>query len=425
MLSLAFIREHPEVVRRGLALKHEDAPLDEILDLDRRRREIQTEHDNLASTLKRAQEELRSLSGPARQARQEELRAISDRRQVLLDEVRQLDEQIEPLLLRVPNLPHESVPVGASEADNVELRTWGTPRTFSFTPLPHWEIGEKLDILDFDRASKISGPRFVVFKGLGARLERALISWMIDVHVADHGYLEVATPYLVRRECMVGTGQIPKFVEDDDAYHLEKDDLFLLPTAEVSVTNLHREEILPAGSLPIKYISYSACFRREAGSSGRDTRGTVRIHQFDKVEMVTFVEPSTSYDALESLLSDAEDILRRLELPYRVVAMCTADLGFTAAKKYDPEVWLPAQDRYVEISSCSNFEAFQARRANIRYRPQPTAKPEFVHTLNGSGLALSRTLAAILENYQEADGSVIVPAVLRPYMGGLERIAHR
>jgi seryl-tRNA synthetase len=322
----------------------------------------------------------------------------------------------------VPNLPHESVPIGQSDADNVVVGSWGTPRRFDFAPRPHWEIGEELDILDFERASRIAGPRFVVFKGLGARLERALISWMIDVHVAEHGYVEVATPYLVRRECMVGTGQIPKFVEDNDAYYVEMDDLYLLPTAEVSVTNLHRDELLPPGSLPIKYVCYSASFRREAGASGRDTRGTIRMHQFDKVEMVKFGEPETSYDELESLLDDAQDLLRRLELPYRTVLMCTADLGFTAAKKYDPEVWLPAQDKYVEVSSCSNFEAFQARRANIRYRPAAGAKPEYVHTLNGSGLALSRTLAAVLENYQEADGAVTIPQVLRPYMGGLDRI---
>jgi seryl-tRNA synthetase len=246
---------------------------------------------------------------------------------------------------------------------------------------------------------------------------------MIDTHVAEHGYVEVATPYLVRREAMIGTGQIPKFVEDNDAYHVEMDDLFLLPTAEVSVTNLHRDELLPPGSLPIKYVCYSASFRREAGAAGRDTRGTIRTHQFDKVEMVKFVEPQTSYDELESLLDDAQDLLRRLELPYRTVMMCTADLGFTAAKKYDPEVWLPAQDKYVEISSCSNFESWQARRANIRYRPAAGAKPEYVHTLNGSGLALSRTLAAVLENYQEADGSVTIPEVLRPYMGGMTRIS--
>ncbi|HZK67302.1 MAG TPA: serine--tRNA ligase, partial [Chloroflexota bacterium] len=284
----------------------------------------------------------------------------------------------------------------------------------------HWEIGERLGIMDFERAVKISGARFGVLKGLGARMERAIISFMLDLHTQEHGYTEIMPPYLVRRECMLGTGQLPKF--EEDAYRTEPDDLFLVPTAEVPVTNLHREEILEPGSLPIYYVAYTACFRREAGSAGRDTRGLIRVHQFNKVELVKFVQPDSSYDELEKLLADAEDVLRRLGLPYRVSLMCTADLGFTAAKKYDPEVWMPGQDRFVEISSCSNFADFQARRANIRYRPEAGAKAEFVHTLNGSGLAVGRTMAAILENYQEADGSVTIPEALRPYMGGMERI---
>src|SRR5690606_13525945 len=338
----------------------------------------------------------------------------------LEDEVRDVDARLRDLLLSIPNIPHESVPYGESEADNVEVRRWGTPREFSFEPKPHWEIGAKLGILDFERAAKIAGSRFVVYKGLGARLERALINFMIDVHVNEHGYTEIWPPYLVNAASMIGTGQLPKFAED--MFKVDGDDYYLIPTAEVPVTNLHRDEILSADELPKYYVAYSACFRAEAGSHGRDTRGLIRQHQFDKVELVKFVRPETSYEELEKLVADAEDILRRLGLPYRVTMMCTADVGFAAAKKYDPEVWMPSYGRYVEISSCSNFEDFQARRANIRYRPAPKAKPEYVHTLIGSGLALCRTLAAILENYQNEDGSVTIPEALRPYMGGLERI---
>jgi seryl-tRNA synthetase len=299
------------------------------------------------------------------------------------------------------------------------VRHWGEPRKLEFQPLPHWEIGERLGLMDFERAAKISGARFALLKGLGAKLERAITTFMLDLHTGEHGYEEIYPPYLVRRECMVGTGQLPKF--EEDAYRTDPDDLFLVPTAEVPVTNMYRDEILEPGSLPIYHVAYTACFRREAGSAGRDTRGMIRVHQFDKVELVKFVEPSTSFDELEKLLADAEDVLKRLELPYRVSLMCTGDLGFTAAKKYDPEVWMPGQDRYVEISSCSNFTDFQARRANIRYRAEAGARAEFVHTLNGSGLAVGRTLAAVLENYQQPDGSVVIPEVLR----GLEVIEPR
>ncbi|MEW6298889.1 MAG: serine--tRNA ligase, partial [Thermodesulfobacteriota bacterium] len=300
------------------------------------------------------------------------------------------------------------------------VRRWGTPRQFDFEPKPHWEIGVDLGILDFERAAKITGARFTVFRGAGARLVRALISFMIDMHTKEHGYTEVYPPFLVNRESMIGTGQLPKFAED--MFRCEGTDYYLVPTAEVPVTNLYRGEILDASQLPIYHVAYTACFRAEAGSAGRDTRGLVRQHEFDKVELVKFVRPETSYGELEKLVGDAEDVLQRLELPYRVVMMCTGDVGFAAAKKYDPEVWMPSYGRYVEISSCSNFEAFQARRADIKFRPAPGAKPEYVHTLNGSGLAVGRTFAAILENYQEADGSVTIPEALRPYMGGLKRI---
>ncbi|HEY8498437.1 MAG TPA: serine--tRNA ligase, partial [Limnochordales bacterium] len=335
-------------------------------------------------------------------------------------QTRQLERRLEELLLSIPNLPHQSVPYGQSEADNVEVRRWGEPRRFGFEPRPHWEIGERLGILDFARGAKVAGTRFYVLRGWGARLERALINFMLDVHTREHGYEEVFPPFLVNRESMVGTAQLPKFA--DDMFKVEGMEYYLIPTAEVPVTNLLRDEVLDASQLPIKYVAYSACFRKEAGAAGRDTRGLIRVHQFNKVELVKFVLPETSYDELESLVEDATDILRRLELPYRVSQMCTADVGFAAAKKYDPEVWMPSYGRYVEISSCSNFEDFQARRANIRFRRQPGARPEYVHTLNGSGLAVGRTVAAILENYQNEDGTVTVPEVLRPYLGGVNRI---
>lgn len=421
MLSLRFIRDHPDVVREAMRKRNEDAPVDQLLELDQRRRQILAHLESLRAEQNRASGEIAKVKDKSTVAdRITAMRGLSQRIKEMEPTVKEIDEQLSQLLLLIPNIPHESVPVGEDDSQNVEVRRWGQPRKFEFEPLPHWEIGERLGIMDFERAVKISGARFGVLKGLGARMERAIISFMLDLHTQEHGYTEIMPPYLVRRECMLGTGQLPKF--EEDAYRTEPDDLFLVPTAEVPVTNLHREEILEPGSLPIYYVAYTACFRREAGSAGRDTRGLIRVHQFDKVELVKFVQPDSSYDELEKLLADAEDVLRRLGLPYRVSLMCTADLGFTAAKKYDPEVWMPGQDRFVEISSCSNFADFQARRANIRYRPEAGAKAEFVHTLNGSGLAVGRTMAAILENYQEADGSVTIPEALRPYMGGMERI---
>ena len=419
MLSLKLIRERPDLVREGLAKRGDSAPIDDILRLDTERRQLLTEVENLRARRNQVSQELARMKQKPPELIAE-MRQVGDRIKALDVEVARVDGELDGLLLLVPNLPHESVPVGKDESENVQIRRWGEPRQFDFTPLPHWEIGERLGIVDFERGVKVSGARFYFMRGLGARLERAVINWMLDLHVREHGYLEVAAPYLVKRESMTGTGQLPKF--EEDAYRVDPDDLFLIPTAEVPVTNLHRDEILEPGVLPLHYVCYTACFRREAGAAGRDTRGMVRVHQFDKVEMVKFVEPDKSYDELEKLTANAEDVLQRLNLPYRVVMMCTADLGFTAAKKYDPEVWCPGLDRFVEISSCSNFEDFQARRANIRYRPAPGAPPQFVHTINGSGLAVGRTVAAILETYQQKDGTVVVPEVLRAYMGGVEII---
>lgn len=425
MLDIKFIRENPDAVREAMRRRGESVPLDELLELDARRRALVTEVERLKAQRNDASEQVARLKrtgeNPEEAARLiETMRAVSDKIKAMDEEVRDVDLRLTELMLAIPNIPHESVPYGESEEDNVEVRRWGRPRDFDFEPRAHWDIGTRLGILDFERAAKVAGSRFVFYRGAGARLERALISFMIDVHTQEHGYTEVWPPYLANEAAMTATGQLPKFAED--MFRVEGTNYYLIPTAEVPVTNLHRDEILSADDLPIYYVAYSGCFRAEAGAHGRDTRGLIRQHQFDKVELVKFVKPESSYDELEKLVADAESILQKLELPYRVVKMCTADVGFTAAKKYDPEVWMPSYGRYVEISSCSNFEAFQARRANIRYRPSPKARPEFVHTLNGSGLAVGRTLAAILENYQNEDGTVTVPEVLRPYMGGLERI---
>lgn len=414
MLSIDFIRKNKDFVLESLRKKGEDFPLDELLSLDEERRKLISKIDNMRAERKRRSKELSKMKEKPKEVI-DELRELGDRISSLESELKTVESRLEDMLLRVPNIVHPSVPYGEGEEDNVVVRRWGEPRKFDFEPKPHWEIAEKLGIIDFERGVKISGSRFYVLKGLGAKLERALIDFMIDLHTKEHGYTEVATPYLVKREVMIGTGQLPKF--EEDMYHCEVDDLFLIPTAEVSVTNLHREEILPPGSLPIYYVCYTACFRREAGAAGRDTRGVIRVHQFDKVELVKFVEPEKSYDELEKLVLDAEDVLKKLGIPYEVTLICSGDLGFAAAKKYDINAWCPGQGRYVEVSSCSNFEEFQARRANIRYRPAPNSPPRFVHTLNGSGIAVGRTFAAILENYQEEDGSVIIPEVLRPYMG--------
>lgn len=422
MLDLKFIRENPEVVRRTLLHKGIQADLDGLLQADRKRRQLLVEVEDLKRLRNEVSQTIsrRKKQGEDASALITEMRETGERIKVLDAALSETETCIETLLYEFPNVYHSSVPVGKDESENPELRRVGEPPRFDFTPKPHWEIGERLGILDIAAGAKISGSRFFVLKGAGARLERALISFMIDLHVTEHGYQEIFPPFLVRRECMVGTGQLPKFAED--AYQCEQDDLWLVPTAEVPVTNLHRDEILAEEDLPLKYVAYTACFRREAGAAGRDTRGIIRVHQFDKVELVKFTTPESSYDELDALLDNAETVLQRLGIHYRVVQMCTGDLGFTATKKYDPEVWMPGDDRFVEISSCSNFETFQARRANIRYRTADTRKVRFVHTLNGSGVAVGRALAAVLENYQQKDGSVIVPGPLRAYMAGQEVI---
>lgn len=422
MLDVKFLREHPKEAEARLATRGEAADLSSFRNLDRRRRDLLGE----AEALKAEKNRVSTLIGKTRdksqvQAEIARMKEVSTRIKTLDDDLKEVEEALHGLLLTIPNLPHEECPVGASEADNREVRRWGTPPELSFTPKPHWEIGERLGILDFERASKLSGARFAVYRGAGARLERALISFMLDLHTAEHKYIEILPPFMVNRETMTGTGQLPKF--EADLFRAEGTDLFLIPTAEVPVTNLHRDEILAAAELPLGYAAFTPCFRKEAGSYGKDTRGLIRQHQFNKVELVKFTRPEESDRELERLLNDAEEVLRRLGLPYRVVDLCTGDLGFSAARTFDIEVWLPGQDTYREISSCSNFRDFQARRAGIRFRPEEGARPEFVHTLNGSGLAVGRTVVAILENCQQQDGSVLLPEVLRPYMGGLDRIS--
>lgn len=423
MLDVKILRAQFEEVKEKLMQRGGDlANIDRFEQLDKERRRLIAEVEELKSKRNDVSQQIAALKREKKDAEPliVQMREVGDRIKQMDEHIRQLEEELNALLLSIPNIPHESVPVGQSEEDNVEVRRWGEPRSFSFEPKPHWDIADQLGLLDFERAAKVTGSRFVFYKGLGARLERALINFMLDIHLDEFGYEEVLPPYLVNRASMIGTGQLPKFAED--AFHLESEDYFLIPTAEVPVTNLHRDEILSADDLPLYYAAYSACFRAEAGSAGRDTRGLIRQHQFNKVELVKFVKPEDSYEELEKLTRQAETILQRLGLPYRVVALCTGDLGFSAAKTYDIEVWLPSYGTYREISSCSNFEAFQARRANIRFRRDPKAKPEYVHTLNGSGLAIGRTVAAILENYQQEDGSVIIPEALRPYMGNRDVI---
>lgn len=423
MLDVKLLRNNFEEVKQKLQNRGEDlGEFEKFGELDKRRRTLIVETEALKSQRNEVSQEIAKLKREKQDAdaKIEEMRVVGDRIKTLDIELREIDEKLDMILMSIPNIPHESTPVGESEDDNVEIRKWGEVRTFDFEPKAHWDLGTDLDILDFENAAKVTGSRFVFYKKLGARLERALINFMMDLHSNEHGYEEMLPPYMVNRASMTGTGQLPKF--EEDAFLIEAEDYFLIPTAEVPVTNYHREDILKAEDLPKKYTAFSACFRSEAGSAGRDTRGLIRQHQFNKVELVQFVKPEDSYEALEKLTSNAEEVLRRLELPYRVLSMCTADLGFTAAKKYDLEVWIPSYDSYREISSCSNFESFQARRANIRFRREPGSKPEYVHTLNGSGLALGRTVAAILENYQDADGSVRIPKVLQGYMGGIEKI---
>jgi len=421
MLELAFIREHAAEIKADLVKLNAAAPIDEILALDEQRRAALQEVEALRAQRNAVSKQISRMKDPQqRQALIEEMRQVGDRISALEVELGQAEERLQAALLEVPNLPDPSVPVGKDDTENIITRTVGELPKFDFEPLPHWELGPSLGILDFERGVKLSGTRFYILSGAAARLQRALITWMLALHINKHGYREVYVPFMVRRECLVGTGQLPKF--GDNLYRDAEEDYWFIPTAEVPVTNLHSGEILEPGTLPVYYVAYSACFRREKMSAGKDTRGMKRGHQFDKVEMVKLVAPETSMDELAKLLDNAEDVCRGLKLPYRVVQMCTGDLSFTAAVKYDVEVWAPGCGEWLEVSSCSNFKDFQARRANIRYRPDINAKPRYVHTLNGSGLGLPRTMIAVLENYQQADGSIVVPEVLRPYMGGQEVI---
>ncbi|MQL53022.1 serine--tRNA ligase [Desulfofundulus thermobenzoicus] len=421
MLDLKFVRNNPRLVEESLQKRGAAVSLKPFLELDARRREKLVVAEQLKNRRNVVSEEIGRLKKAGREARDMvlEMRQVSQQIKELDEEIRDLEEQIQVALLNIPNIPHASVPVGRDDADNVEVRRWGDPRQFDFPARAHWDLGEALDILDFERGTKVTGARFSFYKGAGARLERAVINFMLDLHIKEHGYVEVFPPFVVNSDSMIGTGQLPKFAED--MFKLEGRDYYLIPTAEVPVTNLYRDEILPAEKLPIYHCAYSACFRAEAGAAGRDTRGLIRQHQFNKVELVKFTRPEDSYDELEKLTADAERVLQLLGLPYRVVILCTGDLGFSSAKTYDLEVWLPSYGAYKEISSCSNFEDFQARRANIRFK-EGKAKPQFVHTLNGSGLAVGRTVAAILENYQQPDGSVLIPEALVPYMGGITTI---
>ncbi len=425
MLDIKIIRENPEFVKQQMAaLQDPAAPVDKALALDEERRRLLAQVEELKALRNVESKRIGQLMGSGQRAEADalkrEMARVGDQIKAFDDRLKVVDEELFDAMSRIPNLPLPGVPVGKDDSENVVVRTWGQPRAFDFQPLPHWDIGEALGILDFERGVKLSGSRFYVLKGLGARLQRALIAWMLDVHINEHGYGEVYPPYIVRAQTLFGTGNLPKFAEN--LYRDAEDDLWLIPTAEVPVTNLYRDEILPAGSLPIYHVAYTPCFRREKMSAGKDVRGIKRGHQFDKVEMVKFVEPEQGEAELASLVDNAEDIARRLGLPYRVVQMCTGDLAFSAAAKYDIELWAPGCDEWLEVSSCSLFTDFQARRANIRYRPEEGAKPRYAYTLNGSGLALPRVMIAVLETYQQPDGSVRVPEVLVPYMGGVEAI---
>ncbi len=425
MLDLKFVREHWEEVKDRIGRRGQAIDWDTFARLDSERREILQETESLRAQRNQVSELIAEQKRKREDASSKiaQMKEVSSRIKELEVRLNAIEENLRGLLLVIPNIPHESVVFGREGTDNPEVRRWGKIPEFSFPPRPHWEIGEDLNILDFDRGAKITGARFTLYKGAGARMERALINFMLDLHTQAHGYLEVLPPFLVNRKTMTGTGQLPKF--EEDLFKLADPDYFLIPTAEVPVTNIHQDEILDEEDLPLYYAAYTPCFRKEAGSYGKDTRGLIRQHQFNKVELVKFTTPETSYDELEKLTGNAEEVLKRLGIPFRTVMLCTGDLGFSAAKTYDLEAWLPGQDVYREISSCSNFEGFQARRANIRYRPRGKKGTEFVHTLNGSGLAIGRTLVAILENYQQEDGSVRVPEALWPYMGGVEKIAKR
>ena len=422
MLDIKYLRQNVEFVRRKMLERGQEMDFGPFIAMDAKRLDILHEVELLRNERNTASKEI----GEKKQ-RKEDASALIARMGEVSTRIRELDEglkkteaELNEMGMIIPNIPHESVAYGTSSEDNPIVRTWGEKKPFDFQPRPHWEIGEKTNTLDFARGAKITGARFTLYRGLGAMLERAIINFMLDLHIAEHGYTEMLPPFLANRESMTGTGQLPKFAED--LFKVEKTDYYLIPTAEVPVTNIHRDEILSEKDLPIYYVAYSPCFRAEAGSYGKDTRGLIRQHQFNKVEMVKFTTPETSYDELEKLTLNAEEVLKRLNIPYRTVSLCTADLGFSSAKTYDVEVWLPGQDTYREISSCSNFDDFQARRASIRFRREGSGKVEFVHTLNGSGLAAGRTTVAVMENYQQADGGVLIPEALRPYMRGIDRI---
>ncbi len=418
MLDIKIIRENPDKVKAALKTRNADYDeyIDSILEIDEKRRKLSTETDNLKAEQNRVTKQIPIMkkNGENTDAVMAEMKEISEKIKADNAVISELEAKQKDTLLRIPNIPSDTTPVGKDDSENVEIRKWGEPSAFDFEPLAHWDIGKNLNILDPETAAKVTGARFHFYKGLGARLERAVISYFLNTHT-ENGYTEILPPYMVNRASMTGTGQLPKF--EEDAFKLANNDYFLIPTAEVPVTNMHRDEIITGDSLPIKYCAYSACFRAEAGSAGRDQRGLIRQHQFNKVELVKFVEPETSFDELEKLTNDAEKVLQGLGLPYRVVALSTGDIGFSSAKTYDIEVWMPSYNRYVEISSCSNFMDYQARRAGIRYKKTPKDKAQFVHTLNGSGVAVGRTVAAILENYQNADGSVTIPEALAPFMG--------
>ncbi len=423
MLDIKRIRKNPEEIQRLLQRRSPDLSLDKVLTLDKTRREMLVEAENMKAEQNRVSKQVPSMKKEGKDVTGvlKEMRNLAEKIKVLEGEIKKTDFEIEEELLKIPNAPNPDIAIGKSDADNIEVRRWGEPRKFDFESKAHWDLGVTLGILDFEKATKITGPRFSMFKGAGARLERAIIAYMLDKHTLEHGFTEISPPYMVNSESMIGTGQLPKF--EEDMFKLNRKDYYLIPTAEVPVTNIYRNEVLNETELPMYMTAYTPCFRAEAGSAGRDTRGLIRNHQFDKVEMVMYSTPEDSYRQLEILTGFAEEILKGLGLPYRVVELCTGDVGFSSAKTYDLEVWMPSYSRYVEISSCSNFEDFQARRANIRYRTKDRGKLEFIHTLNGSGLAVGRTFAAVLENYQNEDGAVTVPEVLRPYMRGMKKIS--
>jgi len=414
VLDIKLIRDNPEIVREAMEKRGESASLDQIISLDEQRRQLLHEMETLRAHRNEVSKQIGKMADKPPKLITE-MRQLGEKVTSLEAKIGQIESRLDDFLLRLPNIPAADVPVGKDTQDNIVVRSWGKPTEFSFTPLPHWELGEKLDIIDFQRGAKLSGSRFYVLKGQGAHLQRALITFMLDLHVKEHGYTEIYPPFMVKRECMVGSGNLPKFA--DNLYHDEEDDFWFVPTAEVPLTNLHRDEVLPPGTLPLYYVAYTACFRREKMAAGKDTRGIKRGHQFDKVELYKFTEPENSDKELGKLVGNAEDVCRRLGIPYRVLQLCTGDLGFASVKSFDIEMWAPGCGEWLEVSSCSNCGDFQARRTNIRYRPEPKAKPSFVHTLNGSGLALPRVLIALLENYQQADGSIKIPEALVPYMG--------